>query len=192
MKPRSPQRDTTKFGKRFCGSCIVSAVRRLFYKEKSWYHDRRHFNNVLLELLERGQTGEAAALLQSQNQATPIISKVYCENPAVNAAVCHYAGLAEQAGIPAEIALDIPENLDVDTLELSMQGSTVTYAVTSGGESVAVNGNTVTLQKPGTVTITATSKLAGYGDKTKTVTFTVKKRAVNVTAQDQTMNRMIK
>ena len=69
----------------------------------------------------------------------------------------------------------------------NMQGSTVTYAVTSGGESVAVNGNTVTLQKPGTVTITATSKLAGYGDKTKTVTFTVKKRAVNVTAQDQTM-----
>lgn len=83
-------------------------------------HDRRHFNNVLLELLERGETGEAAALLQSQNQATPIISKVYCETPAVNASVCHYAGLAEQAGIPAEIALDIPDNLNVDTLELSM------------------------------------------------------------------------
>ena len=29
-------------------------------------HDRRHFNNVLLELLERGETGEATALLQSQ------------------------------------------------------------------------------------------------------------------------------
>ena len=83
-------------------------------------HDRRHFNNVLLELLERGETGEAAALLQSQNQATPIISKVYCENPAVNAAVCHYAGLAEQAGIPAEIELDIPDILNVDALELSM------------------------------------------------------------------------
>ena len=83
-------------------------------------HDRRHFNNVLLELLERGKTGEAAALLQSQNQATPIISRVFCENPAVNAAVCHYAGLAEQAGIPAEIALDIPDNLNVDALELSM------------------------------------------------------------------------
>jgi len=83
-------------------------------------HDRRHFNNVLLELLERGETGEAAALLQSQNQATPIISKVYCENPAVNAAVCHYAGLAEQAGIPAEIELDIPDNLNVDALGLSM------------------------------------------------------------------------
>lgn len=83
-------------------------------------HDRRHFNNVLLELLERGETGKAAALLQSQNQAAPKISKVYCENPAVNAAVCHYAGLAEQAGIPMEIGLDIPDNLNVDALELSM------------------------------------------------------------------------
>lgn len=83
-------------------------------------HDRRHFNNVLLELLEQGKTGEAAALLQSYNQAVPKISKVYCENPAVNAAVCHYAGLAEQTGIPAEIALDIPGDVNVDDLELSM------------------------------------------------------------------------
>lgn len=83
-------------------------------------HDRRHFNNVLLELLEQGKTGEATALLQSQNQVVPQISKVYCENPAVNAAVCHYAGLAEQAGIPAEIALDIPDDVRVDSLELSM------------------------------------------------------------------------
>jgi len=83
-------------------------------------HDRRHFNNVLLELLEQGKNGEAAALLQSQNQAVPTISKVYCENPAVNAAVSHYAGLAEQAGIPAEIALDIPGDVNVDALGLSM------------------------------------------------------------------------
>jgi len=59
-------------------------------------------------------------LLQSQNQATPIISRVYCEPPAVNAAVCHYAGLAEQAGIRLEIALDIPSTVAVDALELSM------------------------------------------------------------------------
>ena len=83
-------------------------------------HDRRHFNNVLLELLEQGKTGEATALLQSQNQAAPKISRVYCENPAINAAVCHYAGLAQQAGIPAELALDIPGDVNVDALELSM------------------------------------------------------------------------
>jgi len=83
-------------------------------------HDRRHFNNVLLELLEQGKAGEATVLLQSQSQAAPKISRVYCENPAVNAAVCHYAGLAEQAGIPVDIALDIPGNVNVDALELSM------------------------------------------------------------------------
>ncbi|WMJ85747.1 sensor histidine kinase [Anaerocolumna sp. MB42-C2] len=83
-------------------------------------HDRRHFNNVLLELLEQGKTGEASALLQSQYQKTHVISKVYCENPAVNAAVCHYAGLAEQEGILTEIELDIPHDLTEDTLELAM------------------------------------------------------------------------
>jgi Signal transduction histidine kinase regulating citrate/malate metabolism len=83
-------------------------------------HDRRHFNNVLLELLEQGKGDEAATLLQSQNQAVPQISKGYCENPAVNAAVCHYAGLAEQSGISAVIALDIPRELTIEALELSM------------------------------------------------------------------------
>ena len=83
-------------------------------------HDRRHFNNVLLGLLEQEKTGEATALLQNQNQMTQKISRVYCENPAVNAAICHYAALAEQAGISTEIELDIPRELTVDSLELSM------------------------------------------------------------------------
>ncbi|SBW00350.1 conserved membrane hypothetical protein [uncultured Eubacteriales bacterium] len=83
-------------------------------------HDRRHFNNVLLELLEQEKTGEATALLQSQNQMTQKISRIYCGNSAVNAAVCHYAALAEQAGISTEIELDIPRELPVNSLELSM------------------------------------------------------------------------
>ncbi len=83
-------------------------------------HDRRHFNNVLLALLEQGKTGEACALLQSQNQVAHKVNKVYCENPAVNAAVSHYAGLAEQAGIATEIELDIPKDLSVGSLEFSM------------------------------------------------------------------------
>jgi signal transduction histidine kinase len=83
-------------------------------------HDRRHFNNVLLELLEQGKTGEAYTLLESHNQVVPKISKIYCENHAVNAAVCHYASLAERAGIPMEITLDIPGDVNVDVLELTM------------------------------------------------------------------------
>ncbi len=83
-------------------------------------HDRRHFNNVLLELLKRGESEEAVALLRSRNHTAFYNTKVYCENPVVNAAVSHYVGLAEQAGIETEIALDIPGDLNVDALELSM------------------------------------------------------------------------
>ena len=101
-------------------------------------HDRRHFNNVLLELLEQGKTGEATTLLESQNQTTHEI-RVYCENPAVNAAVCHYAGLAEQAGIPAEIKLDIPNDLMVDALELSMVVSNLMENVIHACERLSKN-----------------------------------------------------
>ena len=83
-------------------------------------HDRRHFNNMILELLEQGDNHEAVALLKKQNQTTLNISKVYCENHVVNASVCHYAKLAEQSGILTQIELDIPSNLTVDSLELSM------------------------------------------------------------------------
>ena len=83
-------------------------------------HDRRHFNNVLQELLEQGKSSEAAALLGNHDPTVTNDSRVYCENHAVNAAVSHYAQLAEQAGISAEIMLDIPSDLHVDSLELSM------------------------------------------------------------------------
>lgn len=83
-------------------------------------HDRRHFNSVLLGLLEQGQTGEAISLLHGENGSAPQTGVVYCENPAVNAAVAHYAGIAAQAGIPTEISLDIPARVNVDTPELSM------------------------------------------------------------------------
>ena len=83
-------------------------------------HDQRHFNSVVLELLEQGKPNEAAALLKSQNKATPITDHVYCENYTVNAAVCHYAALAKQQEIAVQIVLDIPSELTVDALELSM------------------------------------------------------------------------
>lgn len=83
-------------------------------------HDRRHFNSVILRLLEQGQTGEAEALLQGENQGSPKISQVYCENPTINAAVSHYTAVAEQAGLRTDLSLDIPASLTVDALELSM------------------------------------------------------------------------
>lgn len=83
-------------------------------------HDRRHFNNMILELLEQGDNSEAIAILKSQNQGVQKVSRVYCENPVVNASICHYAALAEELEIKTHIELDIPHNIAVDSLELSM------------------------------------------------------------------------
>lgn len=83
-------------------------------------HDRRHFNNTLLELLEQRKTEEATAFLRRQAGMEPARVKNYCENTVVNAAVCYYAGLAENKGILTEISLDIPDALPVDSLELAL------------------------------------------------------------------------
>lgn len=83
-------------------------------------HDRRHFNNVILELLEQKKDNEAITLLKNQTQIEPKMCRTYCENFAVNAAICHYDNLAQQIGINSEISIDIPEELPIDSLELSM------------------------------------------------------------------------
>lgn len=83
-------------------------------------HDRRHFNSMVLELLEQGQSGEAIAILQQQTASRPVFNKRYCENTAVNAAVCYYAARAEEKEIATDIVLEIPNELSIDSLELAM------------------------------------------------------------------------
>lgn len=83
-------------------------------------HDRRHFNNTMLELIQQGNTQEAIALLQRDKEAAPIAQKTYCENPAANAAIGFYVALAEKVGVACDIHAQIPAALDVDSLELSM------------------------------------------------------------------------
>ncbi len=83
-------------------------------------HDRRHFNNALLELLRRGLAEGAVSMLEQQTQCYPTPPKSFCENPAVNASVCYYAALAKESGIECDIRLDIPAELSMDSLELAM------------------------------------------------------------------------
>lgn len=83
-------------------------------------HDRRHLNNVILELLEKDKKNEVMDLIKSQNQVMVSRDKIYCENLLVNAAVSHYVRLAEQKRIQVQVSLDIPQVIHVDALELSM------------------------------------------------------------------------
>ncbi|WP_352399835.1 ATP-binding protein [Anaerotignum sp.] len=84
-------------------------------------HDRRHFNNALLELLSKGNMEEMEILL-SRQQKISINSpqKMYCENPATGAAIGYYAALAESNGISCNIRTEIPKEPFIDSLELSM------------------------------------------------------------------------
>ena len=83
-------------------------------------HDRRHFNSMILELLEQGELSEAVACLSRQNamQSSPI--RTYCENKAVNAAISYYVDMAGQRGIETKINLTIPLDMDIDSLELAL------------------------------------------------------------------------
>lgn len=83
-------------------------------------HDRRHFNSMVLELLEQGKSEDAASFLRKQVAVTLPKDKRYCENTAINAVVCYYAGLAWAKGITTDIGLDISNELATDSLAFSM------------------------------------------------------------------------
>lgn len=90
------------------------------YQQSLAAHDRRHFNGMVLELLEQGQFEEAAAILRKQTESTLQGVRRYCENHAVGAITSYYAALAEKRGIVTDIQMDIPNELDIDSLELAM------------------------------------------------------------------------
>lgn len=83
-------------------------------------HDTRHFNATILELLQTGNTDKAVEYLKSSLNSTQERPKDYCENSAVNAVLSYYISMAQQNGITCETKLNIPENLETDSLELSM------------------------------------------------------------------------
>ncbi|MDP4117804.1 MAG: GHKL domain-containing protein [Bacillota bacterium] len=83
-------------------------------------HDRRHFNNTMLELLHQDKASEAMALLERQNKTFTASPARYCENAAAGAVVSYYAGLCERARVDFTAKLDIPVEPGVGSLELAM------------------------------------------------------------------------
>lgn len=99
-------------------------------------HDQRHFNSMVLELLECGQQEEAVALLHRQTASIPIKDRRYCENTTVNAAAAYYASQAEGVGIEITMGLDIPNRLDLDPLELATAFSNLLENAIHGCEAL--------------------------------------------------------
>lgn len=83
-------------------------------------HDRRHFNSTMRELLEAGEIEQALQVLRKEQGATLKPTKCYCENPICNAAISHQATLAHAAHITCDFRVQIPADLEMDSLELSL------------------------------------------------------------------------
>jgi hypothetical protein len=83
-------------------------------------HDRRHFNSMILGLLEQGEVGEAVTYLRKQNEIKTSNTRFYCDNKAINAATSYYVDMAEQKGIQTKINLTIPVDINVDSMELAL------------------------------------------------------------------------
>ena len=83
-------------------------------------HDRRHFEALLLQLLEDGRTVDAKKYLAERLAMEPQRIKKYCENTTVNAAISHYISWAEKEGIQTTVSANIPVSLLVDEMELAI------------------------------------------------------------------------
>jgi hypothetical protein len=83
-------------------------------------HDRRHFDSMILELLERGDVVEAMKCLRKQNAIRMPQTKNYCENKTINAVVSYYVDLSGSLGFKTKVNLTIPPTLPVDSLELAL------------------------------------------------------------------------
>lgn len=98
----------------------LEAAKKMNEQDRLMRHDRRHFESMLLMLLEGGQVDEAKEALQERLKVEPRSELSYCENSACNAAISGYAKLAEADGIELHVACNIPQELKTDSLELAI------------------------------------------------------------------------
>lgn len=98
----------------------LQLMEKVAYENSLASHDRRHFNNTLIGLLQQGEIDEAIRSLQKQNTTTAPAPKMYCENKPVNAAISYYTTMAEQKGITAQVETTIAARVHVDSLELAL------------------------------------------------------------------------
>lgn len=83
-------------------------------------HDMRHAISGALSLAGTGANDEAQKFLQSFDQAIQETSpRRRCENQTLNAILNYHLSNAEAKGIEVTEDLDIPENLELDVVELS-------------------------------------------------------------------------
>ncbi|WP_081675996.1 histidine kinase N-terminal 7TM domain-containing protein [Butyrivibrio sp. AC2005] len=98
----------------------LSAAEELLTQDRAMRHDRRHFEALVLSLLQDGKVDEARKCLEERLSQEPRSSKRYCENTTVNAALMHYVTLAERNDIKVTVSANIPNKTGVDDMQLAI------------------------------------------------------------------------
>ncbi len=83
------------------------------------WHDLRHTTQMMIELLESGDTNTALRHLKDQMGMSSIPKEEYCQHPAVNSILCLWAERARKEDIPLSIVASVPDDLEIEPVELS-------------------------------------------------------------------------
>lgn len=84
-------------------------------------HDLRHRFHTLEAMLEKGGVGEALDYIRaSQEQLTETAVRRWCLHPVLDAVFSACFRQAESSGVRIEADIDLPEDLPVDAMELSV------------------------------------------------------------------------
>ncbi|SFQ41118.1 GHKL domain-containing protein [Lachnospiraceae bacterium XBB1006] len=92
----------------------------LIRQDRTLRHDRRHFEALLLTLIQDDKIEEAKKYLEERLAQEPHASRRFCENATINAAFMHYVTMAERNHIKVTVAANIPYHPGVDEMQLAI------------------------------------------------------------------------
>ena len=83
------------------------------------WHDLRHTIQMMIELLESGDTNTAIGYLKEQMDVIVVPKVEYCQHPAVNSILCLWAERSRKEDIIFSIVASVPKTLKIEPVELS-------------------------------------------------------------------------
>ncbi len=89
-------------------------------QDRAMRHDRRHFEALLMSLLQDGKTDEVKKCLEERLSMEPRSAARFCENTTINAAITHYVAVAEKNNIRIEASVNIPYDPGTDEMQLAI------------------------------------------------------------------------
>jgi len=102
-------------------------------------HDSKYHQNVLLDLLHKGETNKAIEYLSGQQaQFQQLVPSSFCENQVINALLVHYAGQFRDLSVEYVFNAAIPDKLPVSDYDICIViGNLLENALTANRKPLA-------------------------------------------------------